>query len=135
MYAFNTRVAFCYRRDKDTCICIAPFLFVSSLSFQTPATADKACELHACGLNRYSWAAERGPAGTRNIALSNWSLFLSGNPVLCLLLSFIRDGYLCSALQTVRNHSRAASRGQLPKGLRLAMWLHCSLSVDNCAEE
>ena len=40
MYVFDTHIVFCYQEDKDTCICIAR-LFVSSLSFQTPAAAEK----------------------------------------------------------------------------------------------
>lgn len=68
------------------------------------------------------------PFGT---ALYHRSSFLSWNSVLRLLSL----GYLCSALRTVRYHSGVVSRSQLPKWLRLAMWLHCLLSVDNCAEE
>lgn len=54
-------------------------------------------------------------------------------------LSFISYYFLYEmvifALRIVQYHSRGVSRSQLPKWHRLAMWLHCPLSVDNCAEE
>lgn len=137
---------FCYQKDKDTCICIAPFLFVSSLSFQTPATAEKrlwaACMwlkqvLTGCckRASRHVWCAVH----SHYLRLASPSIIghrffhetLSSVYYYFFLYEMVIFALHCGLCA---NHSRAVSRSQLPKWLRLALWLHCSLSMDNCAE-